>query len=238
MCQSTFKNRFILKYADDPVIVSLLQGTENSHGPVTDDFVRWCEDSHLQLNESKTKDMAIDFRKNANTPELITIKGQAIEQVKSYKYLGTIIDSTLNFKLNCEAVCRKGHQRLFCLRKLSRFHIDRTMMTLFYRAFIESVLTFSLVSWFGNLPVKERNSLNQIIKWSGRLIGESQLCLQSLYTRQVQRLASSISADDSHPLASEFQLLPSGRRFIVPRVRTTRYRNSFVPAAVSLLNKS
>ncbi len=238
MCQSTFKDRLILKYADDSVIVSLLQGNEYNHGPVVDNFVKWCEDSYLQLNITKTKDMAIDFRKNAKTPESVAIKGQVIEQVHSYKYLGTIIDSALNFKENCKAVSRKGHQRLFCLRKLSRFHIDRTMMTLFYHAFIESVLTFSLVSWFGNLPLKERNSFTQIIKWSGRLIGTTQPCLGSLYTRQLQQLATSISNDASHPLVSEFQLLPSGRRFIVPRSKTTRYRNSFVPAAVSLLNKS
>lgn len=238
MCQSSFKNRFILKYADDSVIVSLLQGNEDNHSPVVDNFVKWCDDSHLQINLTKTKDMAIDFRKNAKTPEPVMIKGQLMEQVQSYKYLGTIIDCTLNFKENFKAVNRKGHQRLFCLRKLARFHIDKTIMTLFYHAFIESVLTFSFVSWFGNLPLKERNSLNQIVKWSGWLIGETQLCLESLYTKQLQRLARSITNDVSHPLASEFQLLPSGRRFTVPRIRTTRYRNSFVPVAVSLLNKA
>ena len=36
MCQSTFKNCLILKYADDLVIVSLLQGSEHNHGPVVD----------------------------------------------------------------------------------------------------------------------------------------------------------------------------------------------------------
>ena len=124
--------------------------------------------------------MAIDFRKNAKTREPVLIKGQVTKQVQSYKYLRTIIDSALNFKDNCKAVNRKGHQRLFGLRKLSRFHIDRTMMTLFYHAFIESVLAFSLVSWFGNLPLKERNLFNQIIKWSVRLIGETQLRHQTV----------------------------------------------------------
>ena len=181
--------------------------------------------------------MAIDFRKNANTPEPTIIKGQTIEQVQSYKYLGTIIHSKLNFKENCKVMSRKGHQHLFCLRKLSRLHV-KTMMTFFYHAFIESVLSSCLVSWFGNLPLKERNSLNQIIKWSGRLIGEPQLGLESLYTRQLQRIASSISSDDSHPLSCEFQPLSSGRRFNVPRSKTTRHRNSFVPAAVSILNMS
>ena len=56
----------------------------------------------------------------------LTIKGQTIDQVTSYKYLGTLINSTLNFELNCEAVCKKGHH---CLRKLSSFNVDKTMMS-------------------------------------------------------------------------------------------------------------
>lgn len=52
----------IIKYADDSVIVSLPQDSETGHGSVIDDFVKWCEASHLQLNVSKTKDMLTDFR--------------------------------------------------------------------------------------------------------------------------------------------------------------------------------
>ena len=71
MCQSRYDNRFIIKYADDSVIVSLLQENESSHGPVIDDFVDWCEESYLQLNTLKTKDMVIDFRrKNTRTKSL------------------------------------------------------------------------------------------------------------------------------------------------------------------------
>ncbi len=33
-CVSRHRDRFILKFADDTVIVSLLTGDENSHGPV------------------------------------------------------------------------------------------------------------------------------------------------------------------------------------------------------------
>lgn len=77
----------------------------------------------------------------------------------------------LDFKANCEAVCKKGHQRLPCLRRLSRFRTDKTMMISFYPAFIESVLSFSLLSWFGFLSVNNTNSLNQTVKWSNRLTG-------------------------------------------------------------------
>lgn len=193
------------------------------------------------LTPKKRKTWPLTLEKLPNTLDSVIIKEKVhyyIEKVQSFKYRGTIIDSTLNCKQNCEAVYKRGHQCLFCLRKLSRFHIEKTMMTVFYRAFSESVLAFSLVSWFGNLSLKEQNSLNQIIKWSSRLIGEPQLSLESLYSRQLQQIASSILSDDSHPLVSEFQHMPLGRRLRVPRSKTTCYRNSFAPTAVSFLDKS
>ena len=110
-------------------------------------------------------------------------------------------------------------------------------MTLFYRAFIESIVSFSLVSWFGSLSIKNRNSLNQVVKWSSKLVGESQPNPASLYTRQVQRITESILNHRLHPLHKEFQLLPSGKRFLVPRFKTKRFKNSFVPAAITLKNK-
>ena len=148
-----------------------------------------------------------------------------------------IIDEKLNFKKNCEALCKKGHQRLYCLRKLSVFNLDRTIMKMFYHAFIESVLSFSTVVWYGHISLKAKNQLDQIVKWSGRLIGESKPGVASLYTKQLQRMAFSILHDDSHPLHSEFQLLPSARRYKVPRCRTKRYKSSFVPNAINMINK-
>lgn len=39
------------------------------------------------------------------------------------------------------------------------------------------------------------------------------------------------------PLNEEFELLPSGRRFKVPRCESKDCKNSFVPAAFILMNK-
>ena len=133
-----------------------------------------------------------------------------MERVDNYKYLGTIIDNKLNYETNCEAVFKKGNQRLHCLRKLCSFHIDSKMLTMFYCCFTESVISFSMVSWFSNLSLKNKNSLNQIVRRASQLIGEPQLNPESLYTRQLQRLAGSILEDRSHPLNGEFQPLPSG----------------------------
>ena len=37
-------------------------------------------------------------------------------------------------------------------------------MALFYKSFIDSILTFSLISWYGNLTVQNKNSLSNIVK--------------------------------------------------------------------------
>lgn len=110
-CCSQHDNRHILKFADDSVIVSLLNSHKNEHGPVINDFVSWCEDAFLHLNISKTKNMSIDFRRLPPAPKHSVINSQDIEIVSSYKYLGTLIDEQLKFDLNTSSVCKRGQQR-------------------------------------------------------------------------------------------------------------------------------
>ncbi len=54
-----------------------------------------------------------------------------MEWASSYKYLGLIIDNKLRFDTHVEEVCKKGQQRLHCLRRPSTFNISRTLMTMF-----------------------------------------------------------------------------------------------------------
>ncbi len=138
-CQSTDESRFIVKFADDSVIVSLLQDHEGGHGPVMDNFITWCNDSCSQLNVCKTKDMLIDFRKNPPASAPTFINGTAVEIVSQYKYLGTILDDKLTSEANTDYICKKANQRLFFLRRLRDFNVDRSLLKLFYSSFIESI---------------------------------------------------------------------------------------------------
>ena len=49
---------------------------------------------------------------------------------------------------------------LYFLRKLNSFHVDRSIMHLFYKAIIESILVHDCVVWFYCLP-KGRSLLAQ-----------------------------------------------------------------------------
>ncbi len=69
--------------------------------------------------------------------------------------------------------------------------------------------------------------------WGG---GGGETSASELYQKQMLRSVESIMSDSSHPLQAEFQMLPSGSRFKLPKLRTNRYKHSFVPAAILLLN--
>ena len=181
--------------------------------------------------------MVIDFRTNKDTPEKTLIHGEEVEVVSEYKYLGTIFDDKLRWDANTEAIAKKGQQRLYFLRKLNSFSVDTKFLKLFYKSFIESILTFSFICWFGSLSVRNKNSLQKIVNISSKVISEPQRSLQAFFEQQVVRKAFSIINAEDHVLNDHFQHLPSGKRFRQPLCMTNRRKFSFVPMAIAILNK-
>ncbi len=67
-----------------------------------------------------------------------------------------------------------------------------------------------MTTWYSSLNVKSKNKLFKIVK-IGKIIGKPHKQLCNIFDRAVSRKAKKISGDTSHPLNSEFELLPSGR---------------------------
>ncbi len=63
---------------------------------------------------------------------------------------------------------------IFLLTTPHRFSISRTLMTMYYKSYIESVLCFSICCWYGKVNVKHRNSLNGIVNQGSKVIGSKQ----------------------------------------------------------------
>ena len=181
--------------------------------------------------------MCIDFRRSAGTPSPSVIHGQQVDLVKNYKYLGTVIDSQLKFDMNCEVLCKKGQQRMFCLRKLAKFQVDRTLLKMFYHAFIESVISFCLVCWYGNLSVRNKTALGRVVTTCSKVAGVKFDSLDNVFNDRMQKLLRCIMRDETHPLHDEYRWLPSGHRLAVPPMSTNRYKFSFVPLSIQAFNK-
>ena len=106
--------------------------------------------------------MIIDFRRDKSSNSPVTINDKDIEVVDEYKYLGTILDSKLSWNSNTNSVYKKCKQRLHLLWKLKHFKIDQTILMLFYRSFIQTVMTFNFICWYGNLSVQNKNKILKI----------------------------------------------------------------------------
>jgi hypothetical protein len=125
--------------------------------------------------------MVVDFRRNPPKPLPLTIKGESVEIVEQYKYLGSIIDNKLDWSANADAVFRRANQRLYHLRKLNTFQVGARLLELFYKATVESVLTFNSLCFYGSLKEHDKARLSKVTKTAGKLIGNRVTDLQALF---------------------------------------------------------
>ena len=105
----------VVKFADDTELVGKSSNDKN----------------YLYLNVSKTKELCIDFRKNQRCPKPVYIKGEAVERVDTYKYLGVVFDSNVNWKENINSVLKKVNLRMYCMRKLRSLGENSDMLVTF-----------------------------------------------------------------------------------------------------------
>ena len=138
---------------------------------------------YLYLNVSKTKEMCIDFRKNQRSPKPVYIKGEAVERVDTYKYLGAVFDSKWNWKENINSA-EKVNSRMYCMRKLRSFGVNSDMLATFYNAVICSIMMFGSVCWGGNILKLDRGRLEKIVKKQVMLSWESHWTVLRLYTKR------------------------------------------------------
>jgi hypothetical protein len=227
-----------MKYADDTAIIGLISNDNDKDYLDCVDFVNlWCRQNYLDLNVSKTKEVLWDFRKNRVTPEFVKVDDLSVECVDSYKYLGVWIDNEFKFKKHVDAQIKKANKRVYCLRSMKQLKVSPDIMALFYNATIASVIMYACAAFYALLTKQNCNVLHKPLRVSRRLLGSDKLCTnEQLYNLQLSQLTSNIVNDISHPLHDNFVMLPSGRRYRMPKIRTNRFKNSFVPRAIAMVN--
>jgi hypothetical protein len=226
----------MIKFADDTVIAGLIKSCEDNYRKAISDLVKWCDSNFLYLNAKKTKELIIDFRKSRANIEPVSVKSEEIERVDQYKYLGTIIDSQLNWKSNTEYIYKKGQQRLHFLRCLRQFGVDKSIMVLFFKTFVLPILCFNFLCWFCSLSVQSKNKLCKIVHIASKIIGSNLHTLNEVFEKQALRKVEKVMNDESHKLHECYSLLPSGRRLRSMAAKTNRSRNSFVHSSIRLYN--
>ena len=231
----------IVKYADDTAIIGKISSCdETAYRETIENALDWCNTCFLNLNVAKTKEMAFDFRKNKPALLPITINGEDVEAVEKFTYLGVTFQNDLKWDLHLLSQTKKVNKRFYYVYCLNKLNIDKTIICLFYNSVISSVLTYAITCWFSSSTERCRQDLVKLRKRLCRMVGP-QFCNllddpSSVFNSRCINAVRRICNDDRHPLHACYNLLPSGRRYAQISCRTSRFKNSFIPSSIRLVN--
>ena len=84
--------------------------------------------------------------------------------------------------------------------------------------------------------ITNRVPLDRIVRSASKTIGTTLPTVDELYEIYMMKKTRDILKDTSHPLHEFYHVAQSGCRYISERTRTNRYRNTFLPTSVKLIN--
>ena len=179
--------------------------------------------------------MIIDFRRNKPIYEPIIIDETEVEQIDVFKFLGIYITNDLTWHFNCTELLKKARQRLYFLRVLSSFKVNKDILVNFYSCIIESIITSNILVWFGRATKRDIDLLTAVIKSAEKIILTKLPTLKDIYLKRLAKKTNLILKNNDHPAYDYFDLLPSGKRYRHFK-GNKRFVNSTFPQAVRFLN--
>ncbi len=129
----------------------------------------WCSDNDMIINTNKTKAMLLKSRWLKPSDEMcLSLKKQTIENVNEFKYLGLVLNSTLDYENHYESVCKSMTARLFMLHRHKKAFTPKWRHT-FATLLVISKLDYCLNIW-GKMSNTKLKRINNILLRLAKLI--------------------------------------------------------------------
>ena len=144
------KFKFIM-YADDTTIYFNLEdfSLENRENEITNELnwvTIWLRENKLTLNADKTKCMIYHTWQKHITNTTFTMNGKQIERVKSFKFLGIILDENLTWRNHIDMVTNKLSKVIGILNRLKYVYPEQALLSIYNSLFISHV-NYGLLLW-------------------------------------------------------------------------------------------
>ncbi len=124
---------------------------------------------------------------------------------------------------------------MYFVRKLKKNGVNKKILSMFYKATVESLIAYCMSCWYGNVKSSDKKKLKRIV-WNAKKLGCDVTVIDNMYKAAVKNKSAKIIKNSCHPLHNCFKLLRSGQRLDIIYARTNRFRNSFAPSAIRILN--
>ena len=121
-------------YADDSNFFYNFPQTENPSQTINQELCKvmdWLNANKLSLNEKKSH-FIVFGKLRTNTSLKLTMNDKNIEQTKSTKFLGYIIEENMSWRMHVEFLCNKLSQSIGILRKARETLYISTLIQLYY----------------------------------------------------------------------------------------------------------
>ena len=127
------------------------------------------------------------------------INNSTVEQVSNFKFLGTHVSNNLSWDFNSLSILSKARQRLYFLRKLKLYNVNKIILINFYRAIVESFLTTSIIVWYNNATYKIRCKLQSVVRNAEKIIGTPLPSIEQIYLSRLEATSRKVMKDRFHP---------------------------------------
>ena len=231
----------ILLYADDTVLYyhhSDLNVIEKALSEDLATMSSWLEENEMILNlkKGKTEIMLFGTMARLNRQQIsieVSYRSQTINVAKSYKYLGVMLDQSLNLSNHFSTVCKKISTRLRLLQKIRPFITKLAALRIYQSLIIPIAMYCSLVN-FENEPSR-KTSLATLENRARRIIDQHDIpSINNICKKKVCRTVHQC-LNNQYPFFTDyFQCLShnqgtrnNSKILRVPKIRLQSTKKSF-----------
>ena len=175
----------IYMYADDTLIVCRSNDIKLVTSEIQNALIKmfnWCNANKLSINLSKTKHMTIQHTKPDLEPA-VHVNNKCISTVKSYEYLGMILDNKLCMNEHIDNMWKKGNTKVGILSKIRRFISQNTAINI-YKTMIRPHLDY--IDFVVDSGTSDR--IQKLDRLQGKVIRRIEYCFDKNHRKELDVL--------------------------------------------------
>ena len=237
------------KYVDDTTISETISKNQDSHiQDAVDTLASRATEDKFQLNETKCKEMLINFNTNNLTSfDPVVVNGMPIDLVTSAEILGLNISNDLKWNCHIDSIIKKAKKRLYSLSQLKRSGLGTRELVQFFCTCIRPIIEYACPVFHDGLPVYLSNQLEGVQKrpramgiifplcsYNEALVESGLTKLSDRRQELVDKLFKNVLQNEQNKL---HELLPARNTCTFnlrnmlkfkPAFKTNRFRSSFI----------
>ena len=172
-------------YADDTLIVC----TSNDINEVStkcqkslEHMSNWCRANKLSINYTKTKYLTVKHTKSTVDPQIYT-ENNKIGNVKTYEYLGMVLDDKLSMNEHVDSMIKKANAKIGILSRIRRFISDKIAIRI-YKTMIKPHMDY--IDFVVESSSSDR--INKLDKLQNKAIRRIEYCVDPIKRLDIEEL--------------------------------------------------